>query len=377
MEIKEMNFDELETRRAELAGEIAEADAEKLDAINAELDAIEARKKEIKAEAEERAKAIEEVINAPEPTPIIEERNNKTMTSKEIRNTQEYIDAYVEYCKRNYDLDRVGAEARALLTENAIGGTIAVPVYVENRINTAWENDEIMRRVRRTFFAGNVKVGVELGADPAVVHTEGTAAINEENLRIQYISLVPEYLKKMVRISHTAMALTGTAFLDYLYDEIEYQIVKKAGEEVLTIMNSSTLTETFECEGDTPTTADIIAAEGKLGGEASDIVFITSRTKAAALKAAALNANYAYDPFDGLPVIYVSDAFLATINAGGFVADLSGVQANFPEGGEPRFIFDEYTEAPANIVRIVGRLLMAVAVIATGKVVKLIVEGSE
>ena len=45
MEFKEMNFEELETRRAELADEIPTADAERLDAINAELDAIEERKK--------------------------------------------------------------------------------------------------------------------------------------------------------------------------------------------------------------------------------------------------------------------------------------------------------------------------------------------
>lgn len=369
MEIKEMNFDELQTRKSELAEELKTADLERLDGINAELDAIEERKKELKAEAEERAKVVEEIISAPEPTPIIEERNN-TMTSKEIRNTQEYIDAYVEYCKRGYDLERVGAEARTLLTENATNGTIAVPVYVEERINTAWENDEIMKRVRRTFLPGNVKVGVEVASSGAVVHPEGGNAITEETLEITYVNLVGEYLKKMVKISHTAMALTGTAFLDYLYDEIEYHLVKKAVDETLDAIAGSNLVETVTiAQGTDITTASIIEAEGKLGGEARDVVAIMSRATASSIKAKALENNFYYDPFDGLEVLYAGTDKV-------FIVDLSGVQANFPEGANPRFIFDEFTEAPANIVRIIGRLLFAVGLVAKGKAV-IINEGEE
>lgn len=367
MEIKEMNFDELQTRKSELAEELKTADMERLDGINAELDAIEERKKELKTEAEERAKVVEEVINAPAPTPIIEERTQTKMTSKEIRSTNEYIDAYVEYCKRNYDLDRMDAEKRALLTENATeNGTIAVPVYVEDRISTAWENDEIMRRVRRTFFPGNVKVGVEVSSDGAQIHEEGDNPITEENLVIDYVDLIPEYIKKMVKVSHTAMALKGTAFLDYLYDEIEYQLVKKASSEVVSKIIASSFTATVTGG---LTTAKLIEAEGKLGGEARDLVLITTRANASTLKASALAGSYAYDPFDGMTVLYTDATSLGT--SLGVVADLSGVQANFPEGAEPRFIFDEYTEAPANIVRIVGRLLVAIEVIATGKTVKI------
>lgn len=365
MDIKEMNFEELETRKKELAEEIKDADMERLDAINAELDSIEERKKEIKAEAEERAKVVEEVINSKDPTPIIEERNTK-MTSKEIRSTQEYIDAYVEYAKRNYDLNRVGAEARTLLTENADPkGMIAVPTYVEDRINTAWENDEIMRRVRRTFIPGNVKVGVEMSAEPAVIHNEGEEAIGEENLTIQYANLVPEFVKKMVRVSHSALALTGTAFLDYLYDEIEYQLVKKASETILENISKSELAETVTIDTGGLNPTAIIEAEGKLGGEARDVVLITTRANAAKLKATALRANYAIDPFDGLDVIYANMPTESTL---AIVADLSGVQANFPEGAEPKFIFDEYTEAPANMVRIIGRLMMGANLVAKGKV---------
>ena len=154
MEIKEMNFDELQTRKGELAEELKTADMERLDGINAELDAIEERKAELKAEAEERAKVVEEIVNAPAPTPIIEERTKK-MTNLEVRQSNEYVNAYAEYVKGGYKDD---TECRALLTEN-VSGYVPVPAYLEDRIRTAWENDEIMRRVSRIFVKGNLKVG--------------------------------------------------------------------------------------------------------------------------------------------------------------------------------------------------------------------------
>lgn len=365
MEIKEMNFEQLEERRAELSLEISGADAERLDTINAELDAIEERKKEIKKEAEERARAIEEVKKAPAPQPIVEERTTEEM---EARKTPEYIDAYVDYVKRNYNLDVLSAEKRALLTENAgDDGTIAVPVYVEEKINTAWENDDFMRRIRRTFFKGDVKVGVEVSASGAVIHQEGADAITEEELIIEYVKLEAEFVKKMIRVSHSALALSGTAFLDYLYEELQYQIILKAKQEIIAKVINSSLTE--EQTAASLTTAAIISAEGLLEGDASDLVLITTRANAATLKAAALSGSYAYDPFDGLEVMYTSASALNGNHA--LIVDLNAIQANFPEGDTPKYIFDEYTEAPANMVRIVARLMMGADLVVAGSAVRI------
>lgn len=378
MEIREMNLEQIEERRAALAEEIKTADMERLNAINAELDEIEKRKAEIKVQAEERAKVIEEVLQKPaEPTIITEERTPKKMTDREIRSTQEYIDAYVEYVKRGYkeEVFKEEFEKRAsddtgnvLLTENNDLGTIAVPTYVEDRINAAWENNELMRRVRRTYLPGNVRVGVEVSSDGAVVHTEGAEAISAEALKIEFVDLVPEYIKKMVKVSHTALELTGTAFLDYLYDEIEYQIVKKAAEEVLDAVRNSGYKQTYHYTGTNITTADIINAEGMLTGDANPVIVI-SRANAAALKAAALSAGYAYDPFDGLDVIYNTDAHAADYT---LLLDPQAVQCNFPNGGEPKFIFDEFTEADSNVVRIIGRLMMAARLARTGAAVNIV-----
>lgn len=261
----------------------------------------------------------------------------------------------------------MSAEKRAtlIMSENVENGIVPVPTYVEDRIRTAWENDEIMRRVRRTYLPGNVEVGVEVSASGANVHPEGGEAIGPENLVIDIVKLIPEYIKKMVHVTHTALALNGTAFLDYLYDEIEYRLVARAGVQVITKIETSDYTTQFTLAGSTITTADIINAEGLLSGAARNLVLIINRADAAALKAAALSAGYAYDPFDGLQVIYNS-----TMQSNEFIiADLDAVQANFPEGGEPKFIFDELTMADQNVVRIIGRLLAAIDVVNTGMTV--------
>ena len=372
-EIRTMTLEEIEERRKAIAEEIPTADAERLTAINAELDAIEERKKEIKTQAEERAKTVEEVLEMPAAAPIIEERKEKTMTDREYRNTPEYIDAYAEYVKAGFDVNKLEQRSAAtLLSENG-GGIIAVPTYVEDRINTAWENNEIMRRVRRTYLAGNVKVGVEVSSSGAVIHEEGGLPIEPEELIIEYVNLVGEYVKKLVEVSHTVLDLRGSAFLNYLYDEVEYQIVKKCADEVLSkIMHSTHHTEIQGTGTDNaPTTADIINAQGYLAGDANPVLVI-SRANAAALKAAALSANYGYDPFDGLEVIYTDNP-----NFGAMVVDLSAVQVNYPDGDQPKFIFDEYTKADENIVRIVGRLNMAADLVRTGAAVAIVSGGGQ
>lgn len=371
-EIMELDLDALESRANAIALATDSADMETLETLNAELDAIEERKADIAREIETRKKDIAEVINGNGKEVEVEERTTK-MTDIEIRKSPEYLDAWVEYQK-----GRASEEQRALLTENAQNGTIGVPVYVEDMIHTAWESNEIVKRARRTYFAGNLKVGVEISADAAQIHHEGTEAITEEELVLQYVTLIPNMVKKMVRVSDEALGLRGSAFIDYLYDELEYQIVKKVGDMLVNtalMQQGSGRVETQTMAGASLTTADIINAEGKLGGEATNPVLITTRATAAALKAAALSAGYAYDPFDGLEVIYVDSAALSvtmggqTISAKAVVADISGWQINLPEGDTVKFKFDDLTEADADMVRIIGRLYAAMDIVSTGKTV--------
>lgn len=372
-EIRELDMEQLEERAKAIGEEIETAEESALESLSEELGSIEERKSVIKAEAEEKRAAMDAILDGEgEEIEKVEEEERKPMTDMEVRKSPEYLDAWVEMQKGRMDKN----EFRALFTTNAdLGsdetGTIAVPTYVEEFIHTAWENNEIMQRVRKTYFKGNLKVGYEASSDGAVIHAEGAEAIDEENLVIGFVELIPETVKKMVRYSTEILDMKGQAFVDYIYDEIEYQIVKKVVAEALTAMATSTLSGSIEASSPM-TTADIIAAEALLSGEASDPVVITSRANAASLKAEALAANYGYDPFDGMEVIYAD----MPTDVDAFVADLSGVQINFPNGDQPTMVFDEYTEAPADIVRVIGRLMAGIGVVAPGKIVKIIAEES-
>lgn len=355
-EIMTLDIEALETRAEEIAVETAEADSETLETLNAELDAIEERKAAINIEIEERRKAETAVIEGKGET--IEERKEETkMTDKEIRNSQEYIEAYAKYVKTGKDL-----ECRALLTEGVKDGVVPVPDFVEDSIQTAWENDEIFSRLTKTFMPGNDKQGFEVSATDAAVHTEGADAPAEEELILGIVDIVPDYIKKWITVSDKALAVGPRVLLTYLYDELNYKIVQKAADvaidKILAAPETSTTSAVGvgQVEGDV-TPANILQAISKLGSNARDRVFIASGTTIANIRAAALEANYAFDPFFGLTVIQNDNV------DGAIVGDLAGVRANLPEGGAVRFIFDELSLAEADLVKIVGKMLAGIEVV--------------
>ena len=341
-----------------------------LDALNEELTAIEERKKAIETEAEEKRAAMDAVLEG-QGEVIEEKKEERKMNSKEVRALPEYINAYAEYIKGNND----GMECRTLLTTNAVigsdeTGTIPVPTYIEERIQAAWEDDGIMSRVRRTFFKGNVRVGVEMSATGAVFHDEGADAPDEETLVIALVDLVAKSVKKWIRVSDEALDLTGEAFLNYLYDEIEYQIVKAEAAQVISVIanapTSGTTAPIVSSFNSWTTLAEgILQAEGAAVG--NDIVVIGHPSTIAQAKIEALAAGYAYDPFDGMTVIPCNSMTAYADAQGGdalfIVGDLTAVQANFPAGGEVTFKFDDLSEAEADLVKIVGRQMCGIGLV--------------
>lgn len=358
-EIRTLGFEELETRALEIAETLSdeETPAETVEELNEELDAIEERKLDLKKEVEERKAVIEKIVEGEgkEIEVITEERK---MTNKEIRNSREYIDAYAKYIKTGKD-----AECRALLTENVKDGTVPAPEFVEGRIRQAWENDEVFSRVAKTFVRGNLKVGFEVSATDAEIHVEGSGkSVNEEELVLGIVKLVPETIKKWITFSTEVMALGSEEFLAYIYDELTYKIVQKAADIVIAKIKDAPATSTDEkvgvaqIEGDV-SAETIIDAIAALGNNARDNVLIAAGTTIAAVKKAALSASYAYDPFAGLTVIQRDGV------EGAIVGDLNGVQANLPEGETVRFVFDEFSLAEEDMIKLVGRLYAAIEVV--------------
>lgn len=374
MDFSAMTIDQLMERRSAIAVE--------LDAPEADLDALEAEVRAINDEIENRKQAEQRktdlraaVANgAGEVTnkPVVEEEHK--MTVEEIRKSNEYINAYAEYIKSGND-----KECRALLTENA-SGVLPVPALVDEIVRTAWDNDQILRRVRRTFFKGNLKVAFERSATAAAVHTEGTSAPSEESLVLGIVTMIPANIKKWIRISDEAVAMGGEAFLRYIYDELTYQIIKKLAAEVVNDIKSADTTHGSTAVGipkvnAAPALGTIASAMGYLTDEATDNVVIINRLSWSAFKAAQYAGNFSVDPFEGLTVLF-SDALPAYASADdnavyAIVGDLKGAQVNFPEGDGVVIKWDDLSEAEADLVKVVGRQYAAHAVTAPGRFVNI------
>lgn len=366
MEIYE-TIEAIEERMSAIKTELETADETRLDELNKEVDALEARKAEIRAAIEERKKETADVIGG-KGTEIEKNEERKTMTIEEVRNSKEYINAFANYIKTGKD-----AEARALLTEN-VNGTLPVPTVIEGRIRTAWERSGLMELVRKTYVRGNVKVGFELSTTGAVVHVEGTDAPDPETLTFGIAELKAESIKKYIEISDEAMDMGGEEFLYYVYDEITYRIAKEAQKQLLTKIAALPAAATANSVSankvtGTPSLGIVATAIANLSDEAANPVIVMNKLTYAAFKAAQYAAQYAVDPFENLPVHFDNSlkAFSAA-SAGdvwAIVGDFgTGAQANFPNGDEITLKFDQYTKAPEDLVRIIGREYIGVNAVA-------------
>ena len=370
MELKEMNIEELEARKAAIPEEM-EAEGVDLDALETEVRAIneelDARKAEAAKKAEIRSAVAEgagEVITKV----VVEEK--KTMTNAEVRNSHEYNVAYANYIKTGND-----AECRALLTEN-VSGTVPVAAYVEGRVRTAWDREGITSRVRKTFLKGNVKIGYEISASGAVVHTEAAnSAATEEQLVLGIVSLIPQSIKKWISISDEVYDLSGEEFLDYIYDELTYRIAKKLADAIIADIeacgtaSTGSLPAVPKITSTTVTVGLVAQALAELSDEAADPVVIMNKSTWGAFKAAQAANGYNYDPFEGLPVVFNDTiaAFSAATTGVTYaiVGDLGmGAQANFPNGQEIEIKFDDKTEMEYDLIRILGREYVGHAVVA-------------
>lgn len=372
MDFKTMSAEELIERRSAIAAEVDTADAD-LDALETEVKAINAELELRKAEADKRA-AIRDTV-ASGAGIVIEKMNEseerKMPSNEEIRNSEAYINAFANYIKTGDN-----KECRALLTENATNGTIAVPAFVDDYIRTAWENEEILRRVRKTFIRGNHKVPFEISGDDAVIHTEGTSAISEENLALGIVEMKPETIKKLVAFSDEAETMGGREFVDYVYREVVKKVTLKAIKVGIADITGASTSSSASAVGvpkitAAPSVTLVKTAAANLSDEARNLVVIINRLTEVNFLGAQASGNFAIDPFAGLPVLYTSalPAYdTASANAVyAIVGDLDGLQYNYPEGDGVSMIYDNVSRKKEDIVEILGRQYVAHAITAPGR----------
>ena len=391
MNINDMRLEDIEARKAEIiarrdaiAVELETAEDAILDELENEVDALDTEERSLNEretaiiEADEaRKKELAEVLETGKVKHEFEEER-KAMTNLEVRKSPEYTEAYANYIKTGDD-----KECRALLTEN-VSGTVPVATYAEDRVRTAWNRDGIMSRVRKTYLKGNLKIGWEKSADGAYVHTEAAnQAVTEESLVLGVTTLVPKSIKKWISISDEVMDMKGTEFLDYIYDELTYQIAKKAADTLVAAIIACTAGGSDDhpmqasITATTVTVGLVAQALANISDEAANPVVIMNKATWGTFKAAQAANGYNYDPFEGLPVVFNNS--LSTFSAAttgvcyAIVGDLGvGAQANFPNGEEINIKFDELTKMEYDLVKILGREFVGLGVVGPNAFCKIV-----
>ena len=380
-EIMMLDAEQIDARSAELASEIEIAETnEAMDAIQSEMEAIEERRAQIRLEVEQRKADMAAVIKG-QGVVIEEVKDERKVTTMEVRNTPEYINAYAEYIKSGNDM-----ECRKLTSENDTTpngtGTVAVPEFVYDIVKTAWEREGIMSLVRKSYLRGNLKVQFEISGGEASIHAEGGEAVSEEALVLGIVELVPQSIKKWISISDEVYDLRGEEFLRYIYDELTYRIAKKAADTLIGKIEACGTVSTTTCPGvpklqaASPALGTVAAAMALLSDEAANPVVIMNKATWGAFKAVEYAGSFPVDPFEGLPVIFnnkiKSSAAATTGETYAIVGDLGhGALANFPNGDGIDFKFDELSKKKEDLIEVLGREYVALGVVAPDAFVKI------
>ena len=373
--MKYKTMQEIETRKAAILQEMEQEGAD-LDALKSEMDELRENAQQIRdtaAKAEETRKAI---ANGAAGIVIGETRRaeTKAKTVDEIRGSKEYVEAFARYLMSEDD-----RECRALLSENASsGGQVPVPTLVDPIIKTEWEKSEILTRVNKTAFKGNMKSAFERAADPAYEHGEGTTAITEEDLTLGVVELKPKNIKKFIRLSDEVIATGGEALVTYIYKELAHQILLLLVKKVIGDISGASTSHSSSAVGipkisGSPDLSVVVTAEAELSDEAENVVVIINRKTSAAFHQAKVAGNFAVDPYDGLTVLYTSALPAYSTAADNavwmIVGDLDGEQVNYPEGEGIITKWDDISEAEADMVKVHGRQFAAHGVTKPGRFV--------
>ena len=366
---------EIEARMAEIKNEMESPEAD-LAKLEEEVRSLNAQKAELLKAAKEAEELRRKIADGLGSTKEEHEAEPEKPGLTEIRKSQAYIDAYAEFIKTGDS-----KECRSLLTVNApSSGTIPVPIFLQEMIETAWERDEILSRVSRSYIKGNLKIPFELSADGAYVHPEGSTAPTEQALTFGLVTLTPETIKKWVSFPDEVVDMKGEEFLRYIYDELTYRVTKKLAEKCLDDITTANATNGSTAIGVprvdlAPSVVTIPTAAANLHEDARDIVVVMNRLTEVAFLEAYAAGNFAVDPFAGIPRVYSSHlpaySTASTNDVYAIVGDLSAVRVNFPAGDGMVIKYDELTRKKEDIVEVLGRQYAGHGITKLGRLVNI------
>lgn len=381
VEAKKEEFESADTdKRDELLNEVEELskEAEQIDEEVKELD-----EQKSKLEEQEERMSMVNVLSAEK----VEARkmnvaNNDTEFNKFAENLRSAV------------INGNEKEMRALLTE-LVEGQAPVSTYVQGRVEAVWQRLSILNEVSISNYKGILAVPYEVSATPAEWHKEGTEAVQEETLTLGKVLLVPMMIKKMLRVSDEVLALTTQEFINYLFDEVIYQcnlllensIIARASQDgsgVIGIVNAA-LTESVTAD---LTFNAINAGIAELEEVGDPVVVMNRKTFYANVMAltdlqqrpiyqiATDNNGKPRHFINGTRVLFSNGLKAYDEVASGepwaIVGNLKAYKLNLPESRLPLILMDRYTEADADMNRIIGRIFAAGNVVRPKSLAKLV-----
>lgn len=382
MKFKSMN--EIEKRKAEILLEM-EKDGADLEALKAEMEELRQNAEDLKETAKKAEETRKAIANGAAGITMGEFRNDiPEGKPEEIRNSREYLEAYANYIKTGND-----TECRSvLLSKNApapASGQVPVPDMLESIIKTAWEKNEFLNHIRKTYFRGNLRVPFELSATGAWVHVEGTTGLTEEEITIGIVELKPENIKKWIRISDEAIDMGGEEFLNYIYSEVAYRVLQALVREIIDKIDDASTSNSESAIGIpkvkvAPGVMVLANAATNLSEEAVNLCVVMNRLTEQKFNTAYANGQFAINPFDGFDRVYCSALPAYDVanenDMYALVGDLSAIQANYPVGEGIVIKWDDLSLAEDDLVKVVGRQYVGHGVTAPGRLVKLTKPGA-
>ncbi len=282
IEIKEMNFEQIETRKQEIKTMLdGDMELEALEALTNEVDALEQRRLDIKESVETRAKEIKEVVETEEAV-ILETRNAKeeknTMTKEYGTDSMEYRNGFMKTLL-GQELSEV--EERAYL-HTTVNTEAVIPKELQNMIYSNMEEQHPILadvQVLRSGAVISIAKHTAIVAGDARVVAEGEANEDEENTFVN-VALVGKKFSKHIDISYELDAMSIPAFEDYLVQEIGARLGAAMAREIVRQIKED-LSEDNVVEAVAPGTldlADVLGAMGALKGAGKVNIYTNNAT---------------------------------------------------------------------------------------------------
>ena len=319
MELKEMNVEQLEARKAELLSQVEETEErEQLDAIEADINAIKAELEERKALEAQKAE-IRQAVAEGQVGEVVkefkEESRGKNMYSVD---SIEYRDAWT---KKIIGRDLNEEERSALSSAGAVIPKMTVDAVWDKLVKEA----ELLSKVDVSQFPNYVRFPVATTNNAATSQAVG-GSITESSDVIGYVDLVPNEYVKLLTVGADIEHMAVSAVHDWIVNNIVTNIRYAINKDILVGSGSNALKGIKESVNanatkipSSVTKASLLKIMGTLGSQyqngaiwiMSPEMFYEGVMTVSALNDYIINDGFAYKLF-GHDVVLMSEAVISS-----------------------------------------------------------------